>query len=288
MLCSRSASLMTSTRGSLAIATTILRIVSALAASPSLTLSSLVTPSTSSATSPPKSSRIWSRVYSVSSIVSCSSAATSVVVSMPRLARIVATAERVGDVRVAGLAELPGVPVVGRVVGALQQPGVGLGVGGPVGGDQRLEHLADLRCLPGRVEPGQPGPHPAPGRRAGQPEAARGRRRRPGLSRRIRVGTWSRLAACGVPTSAVAWLAIARLGVHGRRLVPSTTGAGLAGGWLGPHGMLPVRDLACARGRCSGPPRGGATSLDTGRSSLRWPARCLAGDARARNDHRTG
>ncbi len=92
MLCNRSASLITRTRGSLAMATTILRMVSALAASPSLTLSSFVTPSTRSATSPPKSARIWSSVYSVSSIVSCSSAATSVVVSIPRLPRMVATA----------------------------------------------------------------------------------------------------------------------------------------------------------------------------------------------------
>ncbi len=92
MLCSRSASLMTSTRGSLAIATTILRMVSALAASPSFTLSSLVTPSTRSATSPPNSSASSSSVYSVSSTVSCSSAATSVFVSMPSSARIEATA----------------------------------------------------------------------------------------------------------------------------------------------------------------------------------------------------
>src|SRR5699024_8463074 len=46
MLCSRSATLITSTRGSCAIAMIILRIVSASAASPNSTLSSLVTPST--------------------------------------------------------------------------------------------------------------------------------------------------------------------------------------------------------------------------------------------------
>jgi hypothetical protein len=55
MLCSRSASLITSTRGSRAIAMTILRMVSASAAAPSLTLSSLVTPSTRCATTSPKS-----------------------------------------------------------------------------------------------------------------------------------------------------------------------------------------------------------------------------------------
>ena len=55
MLCSRSASLITSTLMSLLIATTILRIVSDFADSPYLTLSSLVQPSTSSATSSPNS-----------------------------------------------------------------------------------------------------------------------------------------------------------------------------------------------------------------------------------------
>ena len=57
MLCSRSASLITSTRMSRDIATTILRTVSASAASPYLTLSSLVTPSTRLATSLPKPRR---------------------------------------------------------------------------------------------------------------------------------------------------------------------------------------------------------------------------------------
>ena len=92
MLCSRSASLMTSTRGSRAIATIILRIVSAWAASPSLTLSILVTPSTRWVTSEPNSVVIVSSVTPVSSTVSCSSAATSVVVSMPSPASTVATA----------------------------------------------------------------------------------------------------------------------------------------------------------------------------------------------------
>src|ERR671917_87719 len=77
MLWSRSASLMTSTLMSRAIATIILRIVSACAESPYLTLSSLVTPSTSWATSSPKSWRTCSSVYGVSSTVSCSSDAAS-------------------------------------------------------------------------------------------------------------------------------------------------------------------------------------------------------------------
>ena len=75
-----------------AIATIILRTVSACAASPYLTLSSLVTPSTSAATSSPKSGRTCSSVYGVSSTVSCSSAAASVGAVMPSSARIVATA----------------------------------------------------------------------------------------------------------------------------------------------------------------------------------------------------
>src|SRR5712692_4728111 len=92
MLCRRSASLMTRTLMSRDIATTILRTVSACAASPYLTLSSLVTPSTSSAISSPNSRCSSARVYGVSSMVSCSSAAQSVSVFMPSSARIVATA----------------------------------------------------------------------------------------------------------------------------------------------------------------------------------------------------
>ena len=92
MLCSRSASLMTSTRMSRDIATIILRIVSASALSPYFTLSSLVTPSTSSATSSPNSRATSPSVYGVSSTVSWSSAATSVGSVMPSSARIVVTA----------------------------------------------------------------------------------------------------------------------------------------------------------------------------------------------------
>ena len=92
MLCSRSASLMTSTRMSRAIATIILRMVSASAVSPYFTLSSLVTPSTRAATSSPKSAVSCSRVYGVSSTVSWSSAATRVGSVMPMSARIVVTA----------------------------------------------------------------------------------------------------------------------------------------------------------------------------------------------------
>ena len=193
MLCSRSASLITRTRGSLAIATTILRIVSALAASPSLTLSSLVTPSTSRATSPPKSARIC--VEGVVGVLDRvvqqrgdQGGGVHAQVGQDGRHR-----ERVGDVRVAGLAVLPRVPPRGRVEGALQQPGVGLGVAGPVGRDQRLEHLADLRGLPGRVEPGQPGPDPPTGGRAGQPEAA-------GAGRRVVAGAGSGVTGTATPS----------------------------------------------------------------------------------------
>ncbi len=85
MLCNRSASLMTRTRRSFAIATSILRSVAACWASfeSKWTRSSFVTPSTIAAASAPKSSSTSSRVSPVSSTASCSSAATSVVSSIP-------------------------------------------------------------------------------------------------------------------------------------------------------------------------------------------------------------
>ena len=61
MLCRRSETLITSTRGSSAMATIILRMVSASAADPSTTLSSFVTPSTRRETSLPKSRESSSR-----------------------------------------------------------------------------------------------------------------------------------------------------------------------------------------------------------------------------------
>ncbi|CKR84567.1 Uncharacterised protein [Mycobacterium tuberculosis] len=62
MLCNRSATFITSTRGSRAIAVIILRIVSPSAALPNTTRSSLVTPSTRWPTSSPNSSVNASRV----------------------------------------------------------------------------------------------------------------------------------------------------------------------------------------------------------------------------------
>ncbi len=51
--------------------------------------------------------------------------------------------ERMGDVRVAALAQLALVAALGDVVAALQQPGVHLGVDAAVAGEQRLEHRLD-------------------------------------------------------------------------------------------------------------------------------------------------
>ena len=145
MLCSRSASLMTSTRGSRAIATIILRIVSACAASPYCTLSSLVTPSTRCATSEPKSAD--DRVEGVRRVLD-----RVVQQRGDQRDRVHAELgedrrdrERVGDVGVAALAQLAAVVVLGDAVGVLQQSQVGLGVRGPVGRDQRLEHGARRR-----------------------------------------------------------------------------------------------------------------------------------------------
>ena len=91
-LCTRSASLMTSTRRSIEAARIILRNVSLSAWSPHFDPSSLVTPSTRTATSAPNSAFTWPIVSPVSSTVSCSSAATSVVVSIPMSASRIATA----------------------------------------------------------------------------------------------------------------------------------------------------------------------------------------------------
>src|SRR3546814_487931 len=80
MLCRRSASLIRITRRSRSIASSILRKLSAAASwrSWNLSLSSLVTPSTSSATVSPNSEASWARSSGVSSMVSCRIAATRV------------------------------------------------------------------------------------------------------------------------------------------------------------------------------------------------------------------
>ena len=183
MLCNRSASLITSTRGSRAIATTILRIVSASAASPNLTLSSLVTPSTRCATSAPNSA---------SMSFSADAGVFDRVVQQrgdegrgvhAQLGQDRRHRERVGDVGVAALAQLAAVGQFGDVVTALQQPGVDLRVGAPVAGQQRLEDGLD-DGLAGRVgqAPGQPVADPAAVQRAfdrsGLGRSARSARRR--------------------------------------------------------------------------------------------------------------
>ncbi len=83
--------------------------------------------------------------------------------------------ERVGDVRVAALAHLAGVPVGGHLVGAVDEPDVRLGVGSPDRLDQGFEHRVDPAAA-GRAEAGQPAADPGsprwsrssrPGRRGG-------------------------------------------------------------------------------------------------------------------------
>jgi hypothetical protein len=93
MLSRRSASLISSTLMSRAMATTILRMVSAWAASrvENPIRSSLVSPSVILPTSGPNSSWTSSRVMAVSSTTSCSSEAVTLVVSRPRSTTISAT-----------------------------------------------------------------------------------------------------------------------------------------------------------------------------------------------------
>ena len=67
--------------------------------------------------------------------------------------------QRVGDVRVAGPAELGGVSLLGNLVGALQKRQIGLGIDLPVHRDQRFEHRVDRAAL-GRHSTRQAGPHP--------------------------------------------------------------------------------------------------------------------------------
>ena len=68
--------------------------------------------------------------------------------------------QRVGDVRVAGAAHLVGVPLLGHLVGPLQQRQVGLREELAVHRDQRLEHRVHRAALR-RHPPREPGAHPA-------------------------------------------------------------------------------------------------------------------------------
>ena len=130
MLCRRSASLMSRTRTSFAIATSILRIVAACCASleSNSSRSSLVTPSTIAATSAPNS---------VDEVVERERGVLDRVVQQRGRERDVVEAEvgedhrdaeRVRDVGVARPAHLVAVRVAGDLVGPLDQRRVGVGV----------------------------------------------------------------------------------------------------------------------------------------------------------------
>ena len=94
MLWRRSANLISSTRQSSAIATSILRMVAACCASfeSNCRRSNLVTPSTTLATPGPNASAMDSRVRPVSSTASCNRAPATVCASRPSSATMVATA----------------------------------------------------------------------------------------------------------------------------------------------------------------------------------------------------
>ena len=131
--------------------------------------------------------------------------------------------ERVGDVGVAALALLPGVPVRGHVVGVLDEPDVRLGVGGAHRLDHRLEHGVDPAAA-GRAEPGQPPRGPSgPRAPAAAPRVAAGLRPltdpEPGRAAAVPL-------ACGV--SAWQRRAGGRAGLSLPTLCPATPGLGQA------------------------------------------------------------
>ena len=132
MLCRRSASLTSSTRTSSAIASSSLRRFSACLASRETSSSrfSLVRPSTSAPISWPNSWSISARVASVSSIVSCSSAATMVASSSLRSVRIAATSSGCEKIGIAGGPGLRAVRLHGVDIGAVEQVFVGVRVVG--------------------------------------------------------------------------------------------------------------------------------------------------------------
>ena len=97
----------------------------------------------------------------MSSTVSCSRAAHSVGLVHAQLGQDRGHGERVGDVRVAALAQLTLVHPLRSPIGPLDQRQVGLGMVGPDDPEQRVQRRG-LR--PGRAEPGDPLPHPNPRR----------------------------------------------------------------------------------------------------------------------------
>ena len=165
MLCSRSASLITSTRGSRAIAMTIFRMVSASAAAPRAHLVQLgdavdqVRHRVAEVGAQP-----FQRVVGVLDRVvqQCGDQCRGV---HAEFGEDRGDGQRMRDVRVAGLAPLVAVLLLGDVVGTLQQAEIGVGVQVTVDGGQRLEDLLDRGGALRRDTPRQPGPHPAGGRR---------------------------------------------------------------------------------------------------------------------------
>ena len=169
MLCSRSATLITSTRGSRAIAMIILRMVSRLGGVAEIDLVEL-----------------GDAVDEVGDLV-----AELVGQLLERVAGVfdgvvqqrrdqrgrvhaqfgedVRDGERMRDVRVAGLAELAGVPLLGDVVGALQQREIRLRIQLAVQADERFENRPDGRVPLTRDAPGESRSYPARcGRRNGE------------------------------------------------------------------------------------------------------------------------
>src|SRR3972149_4842450 len=130
MLCRRSASLIMITRRSRDIATSILRKLSAAASwrSRNFSLSSLVTPSTSSATASPNSAASASRVSGVSSLGACRGGGVSASPAPPgpaparaELAQHLGHRHRVGDIGLTRLARLPSVRGGSDFPGTAQQ-----------------------------------------------------------------------------------------------------------------------------------------------------------------------
>ena len=155
---------------SLAMATTILRTVSDWAASPKLTLSSLVTPSTSMATSGPKSAfEVRQGVRGVlDGVVEQRSGQGGP--AEPQFGEDRGHGHRVGDVGIAALALLPAVALLRHHEGALDEVEVLFGVVRPDGPQQRLE---DGRIRGGAPagQPRQPGPRALTPAREGGPDA---------------------------------------------------------------------------------------------------------------------
>ena len=295
MLCSRSASLMTSTRGSRAIATIILRIVSASAASPYLTLSSLVTPSTRCATSAPKS-RLTSlqRVAGVLDRVVQQGGDQRGGVHA-ELGQDRGHRQRVGDVRVAALAQLAAVllprrrrtPAAGASRSALGWRGRWVATSG--------SSTAWTRTGAGRPRSagGRAGPGPGAGTwsgRSGRPgDVGRlGARRRAGAARPgsgcVGFGSASNSASSLTSTSSSATTSYSTGSPHGAAVsgAADASGAGRLAA-VGPASVRLPRSLAVSagaagsgvrhRGGRSSPNRHAPQRQERGRNSEPLPFR---------------